>query len=116
VPLASRLLHRVDEEYGVVSSGWIDRAEALKRLQQQAGGLAAKLGHRLGAWSGGAQAGATSARCQQCGDVATVRARHFGAAAISGAAVELRCAGGAPPPAGGARGGGRGPRGGRTPA
>lgn len=76
-----------------MSSGWIDRAEVTRGLQRQAGGVAAKLGHRMGAWQGTPEAETTVARCQDCGDLATVRARSFRAAPISGAAVELRCGG-----------------------
>jgi len=76
-----------------VSSGWTDRAEATKGLQQQAGGLAEKLGHRLGTWRSTWEADTSVARCQDCGDLATVRARSFRAPTISGAAVGLQCLG-----------------------
>lgn len=87
-----------------MSSGWIDRGDATRVLQQQAAATATNLGHRLGAWMRGQHPEVTFARCEDCGDLATVRPRSFRAATISGAAVGLRCRGAGATSGEGARG------------
>jgi hypothetical protein len=71
---------------------WIDQDGLVKRLCDEAGRDAARLGHRITSWV--AVPGATGqlmARCVLCREAATVCIRRFRAMPIAGVAVQMRC-------------------------
>jgi len=71
---------------------WIDEDDLARRLCDEAGRDAARLGHRITSWVAVPGAiGQLMARCVLCREAATVHVRHFRAAPIAGVAVQMRC-------------------------
>ena len=75
-----------------MSPPWIDVAGLVDSLQTQARNIADRLGHRMTYWVALPEERTIyMARCVDCREAATVAARHFSLAPISGVAVSLRC-------------------------
>ena len=71
---------------------WVDAATIERKLREEAGRIAAGLGHRMTSWIAvPAQAGRFTARCVVCSDSMIISVRQLRAAPIAGAAVQLRC-------------------------
>ena len=84
--MASLLLREVD------IMEWIDHDDLARRLCDEAGRDAARLGHRITSWMAvpGSE-GQLIARCVVCREAATVCVRRFRSAPIAGVAVQMRC-------------------------
>ncbi len=73
-------------------SNWVDAGTIERSLRDEAGRLAAGLGHRMTSWVASPGAcGRFTARCVVCSEAVTIAVRQLRAAPLAGAAVALRC-------------------------